>query len=79
MTEENRMKIINEKAAAHIEDWLVQLENEEVTPDDLIAALYGGMIGAILIGYSPEIMVEYAKKRAEKIIALAEEQENDQS
>lgn len=79
MTEETRIKIINERAAAHLHDWLLQLENEEVTPDDLLAALYGGMIAAILLGYSPESMIEDAKKGAEKIMALAEEQENEQS
>lgn len=79
MSEENRIKIINERAAAHLHDWLLQIENGEVTPDDLLAALYGGMITAILLGYSPESMVEDAKKGAEKIMALAEEQENGQS
>jgi hypothetical protein len=79
MSEENRIKIINERAAAHLHDWLLKLENEEVTPDDLLAALYGGMIAAILLGYSPEHMVEDAKKGAEKIRSLAEEQENEQS
>jgi hypothetical protein len=79
MSEENRIKIINERAAGNLHDWLLQLENEEVTPDDLLAELYGGMIAAILLGYSPESMVEDAKKGAEKIMALAEEQENEQS
>lgn len=77
MSEENRIKIINERAAAHLEDWLLQLENEEVTPDDLLAALYGGMIAAILLGYSPESMVEDAKKGAEKIMSLEGELDDD--
>jgi hypothetical protein len=76
MSEENRIKIINERAAAHLHDWLLKLENEEVTPDDLLAALYGGMITAILLGYSPESMVEDARKGAEKIMALEKELDN---
>ncbi len=78
MTEETRIKIINERAAVHLQDWLYQMEKEEVTSDDLLASLYGGMIASILLGYSPENIVEDAKKGAEKIKALAEEQENEQ-
>lgn len=79
MTEEERVKKINFAAAGHLQDWLLQLENKEVAPDDLLASLYGGMIAAILLGYSPESMVEDAKKGAEKITSLEEEQENEQS
>jgi hypothetical protein len=79
MSEENRIKIINETAAAHLYDWLLKIENEEVTPDDLLAALYGGMITAILLGYSPESMIEDARKGAEKVMALEEELDNEQS
>jgi hypothetical protein len=75
MTEEERIKLVNEKAAAHLEDWLKQLENEEVTEDDLLASLYGGMVAAYLLGYSPDLMIEDAKAGTERIIKLLEETE----
>ena len=78
MTEETRIKIINERAAVHLQDWLYQMEKEEVTSDDLLASLYGGMIASILLGYSPESMLEDARKGAEKIMALEEELGNEQ-
>jgi hypothetical protein len=79
MTEEQRIKLINERAAAHLEDWLRQLEEGTAESDDLLAALYGGMIAAILLGYKPEHMVEDAKKGAERLMSLVEEQENEQT
>jgi len=57
MTEEERIKVINEKAGEHLKDWLERLENEEVTTDDLLASVYGGMVTAYLLGYSPDSMV----------------------
>lgn len=77
MTDEERVKKINERAALHLQDWLEQFENKEVESDDLFASLYGGMIAAILLGYAPENMIEDAKKAAKNISELAEETEND--
>jgi len=79
MTDEERVEKINFAAAGHLQDWLLQIENEEVTSDDLLGAVYGGMIASILLGYSPENMVEDAKIGAQKIIDFSDEHENEQS
>ena len=75
MTDEERVQKINFTAAGHLQDWLLQIENEEVTSDDLLAAVYGGMIASILLGYSPENMVEDAKIGAQKIIDMVDDEE----
>ena len=75
MTEEERIKLINEQAAVHLEDWLEQLENEEVTTDSLLASIYGGMVAAYLLGYSLDKMIEDAKAGAERLIKPIEETE----
>ena len=77
MTDEERVQKINFTAAGHLQDWLLQIENEEVTSDDLLAAVYGGMIASILLGYSPESMVEDAKIGAQKIIDMSDEEEKN--
>lgn len=76
MSEDERVNLINTKAGKHLQDWLEQLENEEVTTDDLLASLYGGMVSAYLLGYDPEVMVLDAKAGAEKLIGLLEETES---
>lgn len=73
MTEDERVKQINYNAAGHLKNWLNQLENEEVTEDDLLASLYGGMVAAYILGYSPDKMVDDAKAGAEKLTKLVEE------
>lgn len=74
MSEEQRIESINTSAIGHLEDWLSKLETEEVSADDLLAALYGASIAAILLGYSPEHIVEDARKGAEKLERLVEEE-----
>lgn len=75
MTEDERIKLINEQAAKHLEDWLEQLENGEVTTDDLLASIYGGMVAAYLYGCLPDAIFEDAKAAAERLIKLSEESE----
>lgn len=72
MTEDERIKNINLKAATYMQDWLKQLEDRE-DADDLLASLYGAMLAAYLLGYSPDAMVADAKIGAEKLIAMAAE------
>jgi hypothetical protein len=72
---EDRVKQINKASAAFLEDLLEQMENEELTSDDLFASLYAGMVAAYLYGYSPDGMVVDAKAAAERLLALAEETE----
>jgi hypothetical protein len=79
MTEEERIKLINARAGVHMQDWLGKLENKENTEDDLLAALYGGIIVAYLLGYSPDALVHDAKAGAERLIELLKETENEQN
>lgn len=74
---EERIAYINTNAQKHLEDWLAQLDNEEVSADDLLAALYGGMIAADLLGYQIEHVVSDAKIAADKIRNLAEESQDN--
>lgn len=75
MTEEERLKYINERAAAHIQDWLGQLEKEEVTEDQLLASLYGAMVVAYVFGYYPHEMATHARDAADRLITLVKETE----
>ena len=67
--EEQRIAEINKAAAGHLEDWLHQIEEEEVTPDDLLAATYGSLIAAALLGFSIESLVQDAQQGAEKLMS----------
>ena len=77
MTEEDRIKKINTEAAKHLEDMLLQVENEELTGDDLLAVTYGYLIAAKLIGYDPAALSSDAIKAAERIGDLAAETEDE--
>ena len=77
MTEEERLKMINEKAVMHLQDCLEQLVNEEVNGDDLLASLYGRMIAAYVLGYNPEVMLADAKSVSERLLAETEEDESE--
>ncbi len=76
MTEEERIKSINERAGVHLQDLLEQLENEEITPDDLLPPLYAAMIVSILYGYSPRAMIEDAQAAASKLLTMLDEEES---
>lgn len=76
MTEQERLDKINQNAGKHLEDYLKQIENEEITSDDLLSIVHGGMIAAGLMGFSPEALVDDARSAINKIIKLAEEHEN---
>jgi hypothetical protein len=77
MTEDERVKQINERAGLHLQDLLEQLENEEITPDDLLPPLYAAMIVSILYGYSPSAMIEDAQAAADKLLAMLDKEENE--
>jgi hypothetical protein len=75
MTEEERLEQINKNAASYLEDWLVQLENGEVTANDLLSSLYAGMVTAYLYGYNPDVMTVDAKAAAARLLAMVENEE----
>ena len=68
---DERIKKINENAVKHLEDYLKQLENEEIEPDDLLSVVYAGMIAASLLGYSPQALADDAQKGADQIVQMA--------
>jgi hypothetical protein len=79
MPKQERIKSINERAVLHLQNLLEQLENKEVTPDDLLASLYGASVAAYLLGYSPDALVHDAKAGAERLMELLKETENEQN
>lgn len=76
MTEEERLKYIAEKAKLHLEDYLGQLERDEITELDLLANLYGAMVAASLLSYNLNLLATEASNAAAKILAIHNEQEN---
>ena len=75
--EEQRIAEINKAAAEHLEDWLHQIEEEEVTPDDLLAATYGSLIAAALLGFSIESLVQDVQQDVEKLMATMDSDPED--
>lgn len=71
-----RIEKINTNAVKHLEDYLKQIENEEINHDDLLAVVYAGMVAAILLGYSPHALADDAEKAATRISDLADAEEN---
>ncbi len=77
MTEDVRINKINNDAAKHLQDVLLQFENEELSGDDLLSVTYGYLIAAKLIGYDPAALSSDAIKAAERIGDLAAETEDE--
>ena len=75
MTEDDRVKSINEKSVNLLQVWLRKLDEEEVDFDDMVAELYALMIVAQLMGFRPDIMVQDAGAAADKLAKLLEETE----
>lgn len=79
MTEEERVKQINEKSAAFLVDWLAELDEGTKTPEDLLSLTYALMITTRLLGYAPDKMLADAEAAAESLMALADENYVDNS
>ena len=79
MTEEERVKQINEKSAAFLVDWLAELDEGTKTPEDLLSLTYALMITTRLLGYAPDKMLVDAEAVAERLIALVDENDVDNS
>ncbi len=76
-TEDVRINKINNDAAKHLQDVLLQFENEELSCDDLLALTYGYLIAAKLIGYDPAALSVDVDRAAQRIAELAAETENE--
>ena len=77
MTEQERIININNNAAKHLQDVLLQLENEELSSDDLLAVTYGYMIAGKLIGCDPAALSVDVEKAAQRIAELVAEDEDE--
>ena len=79
MTEEERVKQINENSAAYLQEWLKELDEGTKTPEDLLSLTYALMITTRLLGYAPDKMLVDAEAVAERLIALVDENDVDNS
>ena len=76
--EEARVKKINEMSSDILLDWLKRMEADpDLEGDKLVATVYGGMIAASLLGYSPEAFLDDANRAIENIKALTDDEETD--
>jgi hypothetical protein len=76
---EEKIKLINEKAGLQLQEWLTLLETGQVTHEDVLSSLYASMITAYLYGYSPDTMAIDAKAAAERLINLVKIENGDEN
>ena len=69
MTEQERVYRINKIAAVKVDDFLLQLENEEITEEDMLGIAYSAMFVVSALGYSPFKMAEDAESAAERLLS----------
>lgn len=77
MTEEDRVKQINENSVTYLHEWLKELDEGTKTPEDLLSLTYALMITTRLIGYAPDKMLVDAEAAAERLQALLDETEEN--
>jgi hypothetical protein len=76
MTEEERVKYINDKAAVCLEECLKKVEDGEANAEnDFLASLYGHMVTAHVLGYNVEAMLRDAQAGGDNLLKLFEESE----
>lgn len=71
--DQKRVEKINHNMAAYVQDYLEQLSNEEIDSDDLLSLVYAGLITSILLGYSPEELIEDAKAGVQRLKDMSDE------
>lgn len=77
MTEEERLNEINRNSQEHLQRYLEQLDEGDITHDDLLSIVYAGMVTAGVMGYSLESLVEDSRKASDQIIELVKEHEDE--
>lgn len=73
MTEEERVKQINENSAAYLQEWLKELDEGTKTPEDLLSLTCALMVTTRLLGYATDKMLVDAEAAAERLMALVDE------
>ena len=67
--EQERVDRINTFAAVKVEEFFLQLENEEITEEDMLGIAYSAMFVVSVLGYSPFKMAEDAEAAAERLLS----------
>lgn len=71
--DQKRVEKINHNMAVYVQDYLEQLSKEEIDSDDLLSLVYAGLITSILLGYSPEELIEDAKAGVQRLKDMSDE------
>lgn len=68
MNETERINNINANSVGHLEDFLKQLENEEMTEDQMLSIAYAAMVTVSILGFSAEEIAKSAVAAADKLM-----------
>ena len=79
MTEEERVKQINEKSALYLHEWLLELDEGTKTPEDLLSLTYALMVTTRLLGFAPDKMLVDAEAAAERLMDFVENDEENET
>jgi hypothetical protein len=77
MTEDERIKQINEKSALYLQEWLAELDEGTKTPEDLLSLTYALMVTTRLLGFAPDKMLVDAEAAAERLMASVEKEDEE--
>lgn len=77
MTEDERVKQINEKSAAYLQEWLAELDEGTKSTEDILSLTYALMVATRLLGYAPDKMLVDAEAAAERLMAMVENEEKE--
>lgn len=72
MTDEERLEKINTKAVSKFHDFLLQLENDEISEEDMVSIAYAAMLVVYVLGFSPEDMAADATRDVQRLLNLIE-------
>jgi hypothetical protein len=75
MTEDERVKAINETSAEFLQNWLRELDEGTKTPEDLLSLTYALMVATRILGYAPDKMLVDAEAAAARLMTMVENDE----
>lgn len=74
MTEQMRVDSINSVAREKLEQFLMQLETQELSEDDMLAYAYAALVTVGLLGYNLEFFTKDAIARVAALHTIVEEE-----
>lgn len=77
MSDEERIKAINEKAVEYLDEIMREIDEGETDPDDFAAKLYAMLIVGYLLGYSPDAMIPDAQNAADRLLDHMDDEDID--